>query len=548
MKNFFKSNWVLLLILALALFFRFWQIGHLPGGLFPDEAANGLDVNSILHGHLQPFYERGNGREALFFYFEAFSVLLFGPGVWQFHIVSAAFGFAAVLAAYFLAKKMFGKRVALLSALFMAVSSYAVIISRTAFRANAVPLFSTLTLLFLVKFFSAQGGQNSKEKYWSAALAGISFGLGFYTYISFRMMLPLVVGFLIILAIGFRSELREKWREYAKYKAAFIAAFLLAISWIAVYFIQNPKSFVGRAGGVSVFNEELNHGDLIGTIILVFKKTFLSFFTHGDIIWRHNVSGFPFLSPLLSPFFALAVIWFTISLFRLLKQVWDQKIQEQTVYQALLACWFWFMLVPELATAEGIPHGLRLTGVIPVIFILAAWGVNWFWERMPHKDYLKAEKTLVAVIFVSGLIIYNFLLYFGLAASSAGYYYAFRSDLTDVSNYLNQRNMKDRTYLTLDTFSVQTTDYLTTDFNQPYILVDPAHAFEVKLKTGDQVVFTMSTLFDSKKFCESHPTAKLVQKNVNQFGLVSMAVYEDRNISGDVCEPSGNPGFNTNPS
>ena len=520
-----KSNWALLVILALALFFRFWQINHLPGGLFPDEAANGLDVNSIFRGHIQPFFERGNGREALFFYFEALSVLFFGRGVWQFHIVSAAFGFASVVAIYFLAKRMFGKRTALLASFFLAVSSYAVTVTRTAFRATTVPLISTLTIFFLVKFFQAK---DTKSKYWSAALAGLFFGLGFYTYTSFRMMLPLVVGFLFLLFLGFRNQWKELFRQYSKYKLVFAAAFLITISWITIYFIHHPKSFVGRAGQISVFSKDLNHGDLIGTVVDVFKKTILSFFTQGDLNWRQNVSGFPFLSPFISVFFALALIVFTIGIFRLLKQIWQQNIEEKTFYQALVGCWFWFMLVPEITTAEGIPHGLRLTGVIAPMFILTAWGVNWLWEKMPHHPHIKFEKLLFATIFFSAIVVYNFALYFGVAASSAENYYAFRSDLTDVSNYLNQRNLKDRTYLSLDKFSVQTTDYLTTDTNQPYILVDPAHTYEVKLKKTDQVIFTESTLFDREKFLQYHPTAKLVREDRNQFGQIIMLVYQQQ--------------------
>jgi len=510
-KKFLKDNWILLLILALTIFFRYWQISGNPGGLFPDEAANGLDINSMSHGQIQPFYERGNGREALFFYFEAFSVLLFGRGVWQFHIVSAAFGVASVIAVYLLAKRMFGQKVGLMAAFFMAVSSYAVTVTRTAFRATTVPFFSAITLYFLVKFFQSQ---DKKEKYWSAIWAGLFFALGFYTYTSYRMMLPLVGGFLVLILFGFRQEFKSIIRQYAKYKLAFAAAFLIGISWIAVYFIQHPKSFVGRAGQVSVFSKTLNHGDLKGTVILVFKKTVMSFFTAGDLNWRQNVSGFPFLSPFLSPFFAGALILFTISLFIFLWQAWRQKIDQSTAYKALIACWFWFMLVPELATAEGIPHGLRLIGVIPPMFILTAWGINWIWQKFT-ANHTGWPKTYFAVLFFSIVALYNFYLYFVVAVGSPYYAYAFRSDLTDVSNYLNQRNLKDRTYLSLDTFSVQTTDYLTTDHNQPYILVDPAHTFEVKLKKGDQVVFTMSTLFDTKKFCDYHPTNKCKKTKIN---------------------------------
>jgi hypothetical protein len=404
----------------------------------------------------------------------------------------------------------------------MAVSSYAVTVTRTAFRANTVPFFSALTIFFLVKFFQSE---DKKTKYWSAAGGGLSFALGFYTYTSFRMMLPLLFGFGLLLFLGNRFDWRELVKKYTKYKLAFVGAFLVGISWIAHYYIQHPGSFVGRAGQVSVFNKELNHGDMIGTFLDVVKKTILSFFTAGDLNWRHNISGMPFLSPFISPFFAGAMIFFIAAMFLLLKQVWQQKIKAETFYQALLVCWFAFMLVPEITTAEGIPHGLRLVGVIPPLFIITAWGVNWVWQKVTanHSGW---PKYYFAVLFISIVAVYNFYLYFVVAANSPDYYYAFRSDLTPVSNYLNQRDMKTRTYLSLDEFSVQTVDYLTTPQNQPYMLVDPAHTYELKLNHGDQVIFTMSTLFDRLKFLETHPKMKLVREDRNQFGQIIMLVYE----------------------
>src|SRR3989338_3656767 len=124
MTKFLKSNIVFISIFLLGAFFRFWKISSMPGGLFPDEAANGLDVNSIFDGVLKPFYERGNGREGLFFYFLAASVAVFGRGPLQHHIVSSGFGFLAVVATYFLTKKLFGRNTAYLASFFMAVSSY----------------------------------------------------------------------------------------------------------------------------------------------------------------------------------------------------------------------------------------------------------------------------------------------------------------------------------------------------------------------------------------------------------------------------------------
>lgn len=531
MKQYFKSNWLLIGILLLAFFFKFWQINTLPGGLFPDEAANGLDVNSILKGDVAPFYERGNGREALFFYFLAGAVALFGRSPFSHHIVSAGFGFAEVLLTYFLTKRMFGKRVGLLASFFMAVSSYAVTISRTAFRANTIPFFTTLTLLFLVKFFQSR---DTKSKLYSAFFAGISFGLGFYTYISYRMMVPLLFIFALLLLIGFRDKVIPLFKQYFKYKVVFSLGFLISFAWLGYYFMTHTGSFVGRAGQVSVFSPDLNHGDLIGTVMDVFKKTILSFFTVGDLNWRHNVSGFPFLSPFISPFFALGLIVFSLAVLKLLKEVWQKTINPQTWYMALVAVWFWFMMVPELTTAEGIPHGLRLIGVIPPIFILSAWGVAWAWDKIARAEYFASPasiggantKTAFAAIFLSLILLYNFYAYFVVAANSSEYYYSFRSDLTTVSDYLNKRNQKDKTYLSLDAFSVQTVEYLTTEKIQPYILTIPEKTFEVKLKKGDQMVFTQSTIFDSNKFLQFHPDAILVEEKYNKWGETVMLVFE----------------------
>src|SRR5690349_20517729 len=101
-----KQKLFLIGILLLAIFFRFYQIKAMPGGLFPDEAANGLDINSMQQGQLQPFYERGNGREALFFYMLWGSVELFGKGPWQHHIVSALVGTLAVLGCFLVAREL----------------------------------------------------------------------------------------------------------------------------------------------------------------------------------------------------------------------------------------------------------------------------------------------------------------------------------------------------------------------------------------------------------------------------------------------------------
>lgn len=155
-----KTLFLLLIILVIATFFRVWKLKSMPGGLFPDEAANGLDILLIFKGQHSVFFQRGLGREALFFYLQAASVALFGISVWQMHLVSAIIGILSVIALWFLAKKLFNTRVAFLASFFMATSAWHVTLSRTGFRAILVPLFSVLFFYFAYSVFKEGSGKN----------------------------------------------------------------------------------------------------------------------------------------------------------------------------------------------------------------------------------------------------------------------------------------------------------------------------------------------------------------------------------------------------
>ncbi|MBI3231761.1 MAG: hypothetical protein HYZ51_01630 [Candidatus Doudnabacteria bacterium] len=565
-----KQKFFFVGIIALAIFFRFHLLTVLPGGLFPDEAANGLDINLMQSGNLQPFYERGNGREALFFYMLWGFVEVFGKGHWQHHAVSATVGVLSVALCFLVTRRLMqtalpaktgeelkgwenrASNIALLASFLMAVSSWHTVLSRTAFRANLIPLFASLTFYFLLKTFQEE---NPAKKYFDAFWTGMVFALGFYSYIAFRILVPVIM-FLIIwpwFANAFKDGLKRYWKHFC----ILILAFSIFIWPLAKYFYTHPGSFVGRSGQVSVFNPDLNQGNLIGLVIEVAKLSLAAYFTQGDLNWRHNLSGFPFLSQLVSPFFGAALVSIT---FLAVWYVFSPKKRASWWKYAVLAAWFWGMLLPVIATAEGIPHGLRSIGTIPPVFIITALGLykigEWFWAL--HKKFnefspvFKTEKLLVdpelllrnivlrffmkltVACFLAAVAVQAYFGYFVFAANSAENYYAFRSDLTPVSRYLKDRCKKASTYLVLDKFSVQTTDYLTSnnkgDFsnpcNVPYKQVDPENSWQLSgLTSGDEVIFTQSSIYDIKKFKKYHPEASLRLEIRNKFGQAAMAVY-----------------------
>lgn len=340
---------------------------------------------------------------------------------------------------------------------------------------------------------------------------------------------------------------KPRFTQIKKYFAPTILAglaFAVVIFPLANYFYTHPGSFVGRSGQVSVFNPELNQGDLVGTVLQVTGWSLRAYFWDGDLNWRHNISGEPFLSIIISPFFALgAILIFGLAVrYTFL----PHKYRRDWIY-FLLAGWFSSMLLPVITTAEGIPHGLRAIGTIPVVFIITAIGLYWvvdrahsitnhYWPLLaPWKQQLILFlKGLLIASFVAALVSQAYILYFVKAANSPEYFYAFRSDLTVVSEYLNAHGNKNDTYLVLDKFSVQTIDYMTfvdgpnpsNPGNNPYKQVDPENSWELKdLKPGDKIIFTQSSLFDIKKFKQYHPTAYLAEEKRNQFNQTVMAVY-----------------------
>lgn len=103
----------LLIILAIAAFFRLWQLDKIPPGLYPDVAMNGNDaLDTLAANNFKLFYPENNGREGLFMWLIAFSFLIFGPSVWAIKIVAATFGILTVLGTYLLTKELFKKRAA----------------------------------------------------------------------------------------------------------------------------------------------------------------------------------------------------------------------------------------------------------------------------------------------------------------------------------------------------------------------------------------------------------------------------------------------------
>jgi 4-amino-4-deoxy-L-arabinose transferase-like glycosyltransferase len=465
-----QTFFLLLVILILAGFFRLWQLSSIPPGLYPDEAINGNDaLKTLENNQFKVFYPENNGREGLFIWLIAFSFKLFGPSAWSLRLTSAILGILTVLGLYLLAKELFNRKIGLLAAFFLAVSFWHVNFSRIGFRAILVPFLMTFSFYFLFKAFR----KNSLVDFiWS----GIFFGFGFYTYIAFRTAVLLLVLAILLKMIEYWKNNRPfplnpswLWRQlYLKdgwWKVDILLLVIIIIALpIGIYFLNNPSDFFGRAGDVSVLNVENPAKELtLGAL-----KTLAMFNFSGDWNWRHNLAGSPMLVWPVGILFVLGVVLIVIKVIGWIQGYASQRhgiasghgasavlrgrasdskqrnsslgnfaVAERHIPKSslFLLSWFIIMLLPAILTAEGLPHALRTIGVIPVVYIFAAFGLVWLLQQIAKLNPKIAWLVLIVLLVqISGANFNKYFFDWGQNKHVAG---AFRKDLVDLVKYFN---------------------------------------------------------------------------------------------------------------
>jgi dolichyl-phosphate-mannose--protein O-mannosyl transferase len=149
---------------------------------------NGNDaLENLETGRMDVFYPQNGGREGLYINIDIETALiyLFGPEPWLLRLPAAVFGILTVWDAYRPAAELFSVPIGLLACFFMATSFWHVLFSRLGLRAIAAPCFAVWTLYFLLD--AMRRARDGKPAAARIVLAGFLCGLGFYTYIAYRV-------------------------------------------------------------------------------------------------------------------------------------------------------------------------------------------------------------------------------------------------------------------------------------------------------------------------------------------------------------------------
>jgi len=345
-----KKEYILLsLVIVFFLFTRLFKITQIPPSLYWDEASIGYNAYSVgLDGKDEwrsflPLHFRAFGEFKLptYVYSVAVTEKIFGPGIFSVRIPSVIYSVLSLILLYFITRKLFGSGAAIFSALIFAVSPWNFIFSRTGYEASAGLAFFLLgILLFLIS--------EKKPKFF--LLTVLSFILSFYSYNSFRILIPVflaVFGFIFLL----RKDLKIKNIIFP----VIIGVVIFLLSLVPVYRLYkldagSSRLTQVRAGsGVEIVKNYFSH----------FSYTFL--FSRGDTNPRSNNPGFGELYPVALPFLLIG----TYVLIKKRSKYW----------------WLPFLAVitgpiPAAITKDS-PHALRSILMFPFLALIAGVGTDY---------------------------------------------------------------------------------------------------------------------------------------------------------------------------
>jgi len=429
--------WGVVVVLLVATALRLGGLRDVPPGLRYDELLDYRMIGRILTGERPLYFAESWGEEPLFLYLQAATLALVPASDWSLRLPAVPCGVLGVLAAWLAARRLFGSRVALLTAAGLAVSFWSIFYSREGIRIIALTPFHGLMVYFvwrglerlperrqsgLVPSENTPGGpasagdsplkrgvrtlvQNTAGGPASAGspplkrgvrtlvrcnpglldfvLGGGCLGLSFYVYPAARLVPLLWILLCLYLALFHRPLFQRAW--WGLLLVVLVAALVAAPLLLLVY---GPAGVEQRGGQLNEAWQALLGGNP-GPVLALAVQVAGMLVWRGDQDWLYNVSGRPIFDPLTGACFALGVA--------LCAWHWRQA------RCGLALLWLGVGLAPAVIAPPpaSLSHSIAAQ---PPAYVLLAVGLDALWRRV-QKRWAWAGLTLAAgVVAVHGVL------------------------------------------------------------------------------------------------------------------------------------------------
>lgn len=459
-----KNRSLLGIILLVALLLRLFQLNQIR--LTHDEMSIGYNAYSILKtgrdewGKAWPLVFRafGEGKLPGYIYASVPMIALFGLNSLGVKLVSVISGVLAIWLLYLLIEKLSKQaKIGVLAAIIMAISPWPLHLSRMALESNLALMFFLAGLVFWVKFEHEKSIQIWKStSFWLAALF---LGLTGYTYIAYRMFVPILF---VTLSLINALKSKASTRIISSLPALLLAIVVIVLqlpffvdfnqtntSRFSTLFVQN------EAGSTALSTEKNNFCFLTATklapvcrylysakiySVQAIASSYLHFlspnfvFLDGDPLTYLGVPGQPEIYVFLLPFYLFGLFRWLI-------------LEKNKSYLLLVG----FLIAPLPGALAGSPQIVRGSPLLPFIIFFTASGFYYAYRWLKSiRQKMVTNFLMVIFLMVAGLYICQFALEYFLI-----YPRQYRADFYQlgpeaVRFLLENQNSFDQIYITND--------------------------------------------------------------------------------------------------
>jgi len=356
---------LLVIVLAVAAFFRVYRLGDVVPEMFSDQAEKLWDVYDVLQGQTRIFFPRNTGREGLQFYLIAWTIRLFNTGIsfLSMKIGTVFLGIVMLPYMYLLGRELGNRQVGVLAVLLAGISYWPNILARVALRFILYPAFAAPALYYLVR-----GLRTGQRRY--IILTGIFLGIGLHGYTAFRAVPLLVV--LVFLLYGLQHRKRVNFQElFVQLGVVTLISLVIFLPLLRVW-TQMPEvfnqRFLSRITNIEAGESMASGLDLMGVFLKNVWNGLLMFNWDSGNIWVNTIPHAPSLDLVTGAAFLLGT---GLVLARYLR---ERRWQDGFLLFGLLILMLPSTLVLAYPAENPAPN--RAAGAVVVVFVLAALGIE----------------------------------------------------------------------------------------------------------------------------------------------------------------------------
>ena len=386
-----KSTWqkvLLILILLIAFFLRFWRLEEIPHDFHGDMASHGLMAREIISGRQKKLFETMWAEiPAIAFMPAALSMQIFGNNLFGLRMTSVLGGMLTILGTYLLVKELFqgprGEWLALLSAALLSISYTHIHFSRIAEYIDPWP-FALFSFYFLIRGLKKQRG-------FYFVLSGLLASFSFLMYYSGRIVIIIAFTFFLYLLFFHKKIIKRNLKGIFLY----FFSFVLFLTPMILFFIKHPESFIYRSRDVFLFNRSVivhlmdkYKVDSVLKIVLEQLKRSLLIFNHSHDSSTQFGLRRPILDDYTSPLIVLAVAY-ALSRFK-------------QAGKAFFLIWLGLILILGSFLTNNAPFWPRLVGILFPAVVLIALVID---KMLVYVEQKMSKSQLMVILSALALFI-----------------------------------------------------------------------------------------------------------------------------------------------